>query len=158
MFGLKIFVRVQTFRPPVLPRNFCHPALSISSRFRRGHCQLMAVWPFADFSDVAVVIEHIVALLVIALTAMKLLCSISLVLPHFKVHVFRRYQRFHEYRRFHISSHKNYIMFWLWKAHPSHSPLFGLNWRGVVDLNSALAEAESEPIYLAIGYSTLSPL
>ena len=27
MFGLKIFVRVQTFRrvPPVLPRNFCHP-------------------------------------------------------------------------------------------------------------------------------------
>ena len=28
MFGLKIFVRVQTFRqvPPVLPRNFCHPA------------------------------------------------------------------------------------------------------------------------------------
>ena len=29
MFGLKIFVRVQTFRrvPPVLPRNFCHPAL-----------------------------------------------------------------------------------------------------------------------------------
>ena len=30
MFGLKIFVRVQTFRrvPPVLPRNFCHPALN----------------------------------------------------------------------------------------------------------------------------------
>ena len=29
MFGLKIFVRVQTFRqvPPVLPRNFCHPAI-----------------------------------------------------------------------------------------------------------------------------------
>ena len=29
MFGLKIFVRVQTFRrvPPVLPCNFCHPAL-----------------------------------------------------------------------------------------------------------------------------------
>ena len=29
MFGLKIFVRAQTFRrvPPVLPRNFCHPAL-----------------------------------------------------------------------------------------------------------------------------------
>ena len=29
MFGLKIFVRVQTFRqvPPVLPRNFCHPAV-----------------------------------------------------------------------------------------------------------------------------------
>ena len=28
MFGLKISVRVQTFRrvPPVLPRNFCHPA------------------------------------------------------------------------------------------------------------------------------------
>ena len=28
MFGLKIFVRVQTFRqvPPVLPCNFCHPA------------------------------------------------------------------------------------------------------------------------------------
>ena len=28
MFGLEIFVRVQTFRrvPPVLPRNFCHPA------------------------------------------------------------------------------------------------------------------------------------
>ena len=27
MFGLKIFVRVQTFwrLPPVLPRNFCHP-------------------------------------------------------------------------------------------------------------------------------------
>ena len=27
MFGLKIFVRVQTFRrvPPVLPCNFCHP-------------------------------------------------------------------------------------------------------------------------------------
>ena len=27
MFGLKIFVRVQTFWrvPPVLPRNFCHP-------------------------------------------------------------------------------------------------------------------------------------
>ena len=27
MFGLKIFLRVQTFRrvPPVLPRNFCHP-------------------------------------------------------------------------------------------------------------------------------------
>ena len=27
MFGLKIFVQVQTFRrvPPVLPRNFCHP-------------------------------------------------------------------------------------------------------------------------------------
>ena len=27
MFGLKIFVRVQTFRrvPPVLLRNFCHP-------------------------------------------------------------------------------------------------------------------------------------
>ena len=35
---------------------------------------------------------------------------------------------------------------------------FGLNWRGVVDLNSALGEAELEPIYLAIGYSTLSPL
>ena len=30
MFGLKIFVRVQTFRrvPPVLPRNFCHPVIS----------------------------------------------------------------------------------------------------------------------------------
>ena len=30
MFGLKIFVRVQTFRwvPPVLPRNFCHPDVS----------------------------------------------------------------------------------------------------------------------------------
>ena len=29
MFKLKIFVRVQTFRrvPPVLPRNFCHPAV-----------------------------------------------------------------------------------------------------------------------------------
>ena len=29
MFGLKIFVRVQTFRrvPPVLPCNFCHPGL-----------------------------------------------------------------------------------------------------------------------------------
>ena len=29
MFGLKIFVRVQTFRrvPPVLPCNFCHPAV-----------------------------------------------------------------------------------------------------------------------------------
>ena len=29
MFGLKIFVRVQTFRraPPVPPHNFCHPAL-----------------------------------------------------------------------------------------------------------------------------------
>ena len=28
MFGLKIFVRVQTFQrvPPVLPGNFCHPA------------------------------------------------------------------------------------------------------------------------------------
>ena len=28
MFGLKIFDRVKTFRrvPPVLPRNFCHPA------------------------------------------------------------------------------------------------------------------------------------
>ena len=27
MFGLKIFVRVQTFQrvPPVLPCNFCHP-------------------------------------------------------------------------------------------------------------------------------------
>ena len=27
MFGLEIFVRVQTFRqvPPVLPCNFCHP-------------------------------------------------------------------------------------------------------------------------------------
>ena len=31
MFGLKIFVRVQTFRrvPHVLPRNFCHPASHI---------------------------------------------------------------------------------------------------------------------------------
>ena len=30
MFGLKIFVWVQTFRrvPPVLPRNFCHPESS----------------------------------------------------------------------------------------------------------------------------------
>ena len=30
MFGLKIFVQVQTFRrgPPVPPHNFCHPALS----------------------------------------------------------------------------------------------------------------------------------
>ena len=30
MLGLKIFVRVQTFRrvPPVLPCNFCHPAIS----------------------------------------------------------------------------------------------------------------------------------
>ena len=29
MFGLKIFVWVQTFRrvPPVLPRNFCHPGV-----------------------------------------------------------------------------------------------------------------------------------
>ena len=29
MFGLEIFVRVQTFRrvPPVLPCSFCHPAL-----------------------------------------------------------------------------------------------------------------------------------
>ena len=34
MFGLRIFVRVQIFRrvPPVLPRNFCHPA-SIYSKF-----------------------------------------------------------------------------------------------------------------------------
>ena len=35
MFGLKIFVRVQTFRwvPPVLPCNFCHPKLGIMSDF-----------------------------------------------------------------------------------------------------------------------------
>ena len=36
MFGLKIFVRVQTFRrgPPVLPRNFCHPdSQSTSSQY-----------------------------------------------------------------------------------------------------------------------------
>ena len=33
MFGLKIFVPVQTFRrvPPVLPCNFCHPVMSSSS-------------------------------------------------------------------------------------------------------------------------------
>ena len=32
MFGLKIFVPVQTFRrvPPVLPRNFCHPGVQKS--------------------------------------------------------------------------------------------------------------------------------
>ena len=31
MFGLKIFVQVQTFRrvPPVLPCNFCHPVSDI---------------------------------------------------------------------------------------------------------------------------------
>ena len=31
MFGIKIFVRVKTFRrvPPVLPRNFCHPVCYI---------------------------------------------------------------------------------------------------------------------------------
>ena len=33
MFGLKIFVRVQTFRrgPPVPPHNFCHPGCFILS-------------------------------------------------------------------------------------------------------------------------------
>ena len=37
MFGLKIFVRVQTFRrvPPVLPRNFCHPDSYILPRFHK---------------------------------------------------------------------------------------------------------------------------
>ena len=36
MFGLKIFVRVQTFWrvPPVLPRNFCHPVLKWYCSFR----------------------------------------------------------------------------------------------------------------------------
>ena len=39
MFGLKIFVQIQTFRrvPPVLPRNFCHPA---SYNDDNQHCHL----------------------------------------------------------------------------------------------------------------------
>ena len=39
MFGLKIFVRVQTFRrvPPVLPRNFCHPGGNIYISHGRGY-------------------------------------------------------------------------------------------------------------------------
>ena len=41
MFGLKIFVRVQTFRrmPPVLPRNFCHPDWQVPWKrmFSFGH-------------------------------------------------------------------------------------------------------------------------
>ena len=39
MFGLKIFVRVQTFRrvPPVLPRNFCHPVSYIEWTYRISH-------------------------------------------------------------------------------------------------------------------------
>ena len=41
MFGLKIFVRVQTFRrvPPVLPRNFCHPDDDYD------HSWLTGCWP-----------------------------------------------------------------------------------------------------------------
>ena len=37
MFGLKIFVRVQTFRrvPPVLPRNFCHPGRECNPDIRK---------------------------------------------------------------------------------------------------------------------------
>ena len=37
MFGLKIFVRVQTFRrvPPVLPRNFCHPGYALGGHYIR---------------------------------------------------------------------------------------------------------------------------
>ena len=39
MFGLKIFIWVQTFRrvPPVLPFNFCHPADVILANNRTGN-------------------------------------------------------------------------------------------------------------------------
>ena len=39
MFGLKIFVRVQTFRrvPPVLPRNFCHPVMRMDQLLANEH-------------------------------------------------------------------------------------------------------------------------
>ena len=47
MFGLKIFVRVQTFRrvPPVLPRNFCHPGyISYNFQSRRHIMTLGGVY------------------------------------------------------------------------------------------------------------------
>ena len=51
MFGLKIFVRVQTFRrvPPVLPCNFCHPAwhsehLCILSPLGVGKLFVILLW------------------------------------------------------------------------------------------------------------------
>ena len=55
MFGLKTFVRVQTFRrvPPVLPCNFCHPdpylspkslRLRLISNGLRPHLYISAIW------------------------------------------------------------------------------------------------------------------
>ena len=45
MFGLKIFVRVQTFRrvPPVLPCNFCHPE-AIKDPSKGGRCSMLSIW------------------------------------------------------------------------------------------------------------------
>ena len=54
MFGLKIFVRVQTFRrvPPVLPCNFCHPALDIYLKSTYFDCFVISrtKWIYLVFS------------------------------------------------------------------------------------------------------------
>ena len=109
----------------------------------------------------AVIIEHTVALLVIALRAMKLLYQIS-HLPSFPIFLrfmyFADFKDFMNFADFAFEVIKNTLCFDCGKRTFPIPLFFGLNWRGVVDLNSALAEAESEPIYLAIGYSTLSPL
>ena len=59
MFGLNIFVRVQTFRrvPPVLPRNFCHPDYRWKERGGR------VVFSSHHFRHLLVVIRHFSAFL-----------------------------------------------------------------------------------------------
>ena len=49
MFGLKIFVRVQTFRqvPPVPPNNFCHPASAYNQSPPWG-CVTIPYWTFKN--------------------------------------------------------------------------------------------------------------
>ena len=59
MFGLNIFVRVQTFRrvPPVLPRNFCHPDYRWKERGGR------VVFSSHHFRHLLVIIRHFSAFL-----------------------------------------------------------------------------------------------
>ena len=64
MFGLKIYVRVQTFRrvPPVLPCNFCHPG-PMWLFFEDPNSKLLYVVSVADVDAEERVDENLVEIL-----------------------------------------------------------------------------------------------